>query len=383
MNASPGRPPIMSKDRPPGAGLIERVLLGLLLAGIALGCTLVLWPFFSSLLWAAILVFSTWPVYERLRVTFRLRRAGAAAAMVALSAIVLVLPLAIAAPATGEDVAGLRAFGERLMRAGLPIAPDWLRSVPIAGGWLAATWDHWAVDLSALRDALHPYVGLAIESGFALLLGIANGIVLCLLSLVIAFFVYLHGPLIAAKLEGLVRRVMGPQAERLLAVTGTMVRGTVYSTLGTALLQGVLTAFGLWAAGVPRPVTLGAIVGFLSVLPIGAPVVWVPATLWLLSTGRTGAGIFLAAYGTIVITGTYYVVQPWLVARGAKLPFLLTALGVIGGALAFGLLGIFVGPVLLGVGYTLLNEWITPPHPIPAALSEGEAEAKGWQEMAE
>ncbi len=340
--------------------MFERCLLGLLLGGIAIGCTLVLWPFFSSILWAAILVFTTWPVYERLRVDFRLRRAGAAGAMVSLAAVILVLPLALAAPTSGEDVSHLRAFAERLTRTGLPVAPDWARTIPVAGVWIAGLWDHWAADLSALGETLRPYVGLLIEGGFSLLLGLANGVVLCVLSLFIAFFVYLHGPLIAARLEGIVRRVMGEPADRLIAVVGAMVRGTVYSILGIAILQGVLTAFGLWVAGVPRPVTLGVVVGFLSVLPIGAPVIWVPAALWLLTAGRTGAGIFLAAYGLLVITGTYYVVQPWLVARGAQLPFLLTALGVIGGALAFGLLGIFLGPVLLGIGYTLIDEWITP-----------------------
>lgn len=375
MNAPLGRLParLTPQQRPPGAGLIERCLLGLLLGGIAIGCTLVLWPFFSSILWAGILVFSTWPIYERLRVNLRMRRAGAAAVMVTLAAVVLVLPLALAAPTTGDDVASLRAFAERLSRAGLPVAPGWAHAIPIAGDWLAAAWDHWAADLSALGDALHPYIGLLIESGFSLLLGIANGVVLCALSLFIAFFVYLHGPLIAEKLEGIVRRVMGPPAERLIVVTGAMVRGTVYSTLGTALLQGALTAFGLWAAGVPRSVTWGAIVGFLSVLPIGAPVVWLPAAVWLMTTGRMAHGLFLAIYGVVVITGTYYVVQPWLVARGAKLPFLLTALGVIGGALAFGLLGIFLGPVLLGVGYTLANEWLNPAR---SALAEAQTSSE-------
>ncbi|MBV9655909.1 MAG: AI-2E family transporter [Acetobacteraceae bacterium] len=342
---------------------MERCLLGLLLGGIALGCILVLWPFFSCILWAAILVFTTWPVYERLRVNLKLRRAGAAGVMVALTAVVIVLPLALAAPTSGEDVAHLRNLAEGLMRGGLPAAPVWARTVPVLGVWVASIWDHWAADLSALGEVVRPYLGLLIEGGFSLLLGLVNGVVLCALSLFIAFFVYLHGAILAAKLEGIVRRVAGGPAERLIAVTGAMIRGTVYSILGTAILQGVLTWFGLWVAGVPRAVTLGVIVAFLSVLPIGAPVIWVPAALWLLTIGRTGAGIFLFGYGLVVITGTYYVVQPWLVARGAQLPFLLTALGVIGGALAFGLLGIFLGPVLLGVGYTLANEWISPARP--------------------
>ena len=111
------------------------------------------------------------------------------------------------------------------------------------------------------------------------------------------------------------------------------------------------------ARRVPRPLLLGAVAGFIAVLPIGAPVVWIPAALWLLSVGHTGWGIFLGAYGLLIISGSDNVIRPYFIARGAKLPFLLTILGVLGGAMAFGLLGIFLGPVLLGVGFTLVAEF--------------------------
>jgi predicted PurR-regulated permease PerM len=134
-------------------------------------------------------------------------------------------------------------------------------------------------------------------------------------------------------------------------------------------VQGLLTAFGLWLSGVPRPVLLAAVAGFLSVLPIGAPLVWIPSALWLLSRGHTGWGIFLVLYGVCFISGSDSVIRPYFIARGAQLPFLLTLLGVLGGALAFGLLGIFLGPVLLGVGFTLVVEFTRPQR-----LSDGQLE---------
>jgi len=135
------------------------------------------------------------------------------------------------------------------------------------------------------------------------------------------------------------------------------VRGVVYGLLGTAIVQGLLTTFGLWITGVPRPVLLGVIAGGLSVLPIGAPAVWIPAALWLLSSGRTFWGIALLVYGGLFVSGADYIIRPYFIVRAGKLPVLLSVLGVLGGALAFGLLGIFLGPVLLGMGYALLNEW--------------------------
>jgi predicted PurR-regulated permease PerM len=335
----------------------EHVLMTLLVGGIAAGCVLVLYPFFSSLLWAAILVFTTWPVCEWLHTYARLRRGPAAGVMVALTAVVLVLPLALAVPGGANDVNHLRGAIEDALRAGLPGSPDWVFDIALIGPTLGNLWNHWAADISAMLEALRPYFGIVLEGGLGLLLGLANGVLLFVLALFIAFFFYLYGDPIAERLRVILQRIAGARAERLIDVTGATVRGVVYGILLTAIVQGILTAFGLWLSGVPRPVLLGAVAGFLAVLPIGAPLVWIPAALWLMGSGHLGWGVFLAVYGVVAVSGADSVIRPWFIARGAQLPFLLTVLGVLGGAIAFGLLGIFLGPVLLGIGYTLVNEW--------------------------
>lgn len=337
--------------------IAERILMGLLLGGVAIGCIVVLYPFVSALLWAGILVYTTWPVYDWLRLHLRLGRISAALLMVTLTAVVLVLPIGVAAPGSADDVTHLRHAIMDGLRAGLPDSPPWVFDIPLIGNTVGDLWNRWAADISVMLDALRPYFGIVVEDGLSLLLGIANGVLMFLLALFIAFFFYIYGEPIADRLRLLLHRIAGNQAERLIAVTGATVRGVVYGILGTAVVQGILTAFGLWLSGVPRPVLLGAIAGLLSVLPIGAPVVWIPASIWLLGTGHLGWGIFLALYGAGAITGSDSLIRPWFISRGAQLPFLLTVLGVLGGALGFGLLGIFLGPVLLGIGYTLVNEW--------------------------
>jgi predicted PurR-regulated permease PerM len=337
--------------------IAERVLMALLLGGIAIGCVVVLLPFMSALLWAAILVFTTWPIFEWLRLHLHLRRGVAAGLMVALTAVAVVLPLALAAPGGAGDVDHLRKMVEDALRAGLPGSPAWVYDIPLLGPTLGALWDRWAADISVMVEAFRPYFGLVLEGGVSLLLGIANGVLLFVLALFAAFFFYTYGEPIAARLTLLLQRIAGARADRLIDVTGATVRGVVYGILGTALVQGFLTTFGLWLSGVPRPVLLGAVAAFLAVLPVGAPLVWIPAALWLMSSGHLGWGIFLAIYGGVVVSGADSLIRPWFIARGAQLPFLLTVLGVLGGALSFGLLGIFLGPVLLGVGYTLINEW--------------------------
>jgi predicted PurR-regulated permease PerM len=346
--------------------IAERILMGLLLGGVAIGCVLVLYPFLSALLWAGILVYTTWPVFTWLRVHLRLPRVWAALLMVTLTAVVLVLPIAVAAPGSADDVSRLRHAIMDGLRAGLPDAPLFVFDIPLIGPTIGALWNHWAADISVMLAALRPYFGIVLENGLSLLLGIANGVLMFLLSLFIAFFFFVYGDSIAARLRLLLHRIAGVQAERLIKVTGATVRGVVYGILGTAVVQGILTTFGLWLSGVPRPVLLGAIAGLLSVLPIGAPVVWIPAALWLMSSGHLGWGIFLVLYGGGAITGADSLIRPWFISRGAQLPFLLTILGVLGGALAFGLLGIFLGPVLLGIGFTLVNEWANAADPRPS-----------------
>jgi predicted PurR-regulated permease PerM len=338
----------------------ERILMGLLLGGIAVGCIEVLYPFFSAILWAAILTFTTWPLYEWLRHHLRLGRLGTAALMVAIVAIVVLLPLALAAPSGADDAKLLRGLVQDAVQAGLPLAPAWLGDVPVIGPTIADIWNGWAADFSAMVAALKPYFGIVAEVALSLLLGLANGVLGFLLALIVSFFFYASGDRLASVLAALVGRIAGARAPRLIRVVGNTIRGVVYGILGTAVIQGILTTFGLWAAGVPRPLLLGVLAGGMSVLPIGAPLVWIPSSLWLLSNGHTWRGLFLFAYGLLAVSGVHSVIQPYFIARGAQLPFLLTLLGVLGGALAFGLLGVFVGPVLLGVGFTLVLEWAQP-----------------------
>jgi predicted PurR-regulated permease PerM len=357
--------PVAGEQAGAGSAVIaERVLMALLMGGIAVGCGLVLLPFLSAILWAAILVFTTWPVFDTLRGRLRLPRALVALVMVVLTALVLVLPLSLAIPGGAADVHVLRQSLEAWL-ADIPPAPSWLYGLPLLGPLLTDTWNQWASDLSSMASFFRPYLGMFAEGGLSLLLSIAGGVVQFFVALFVAFFFWFSGEQLGAGLQVLVHRVAGRYAAQLIATTTRAVRGTVYGILGTAIIQGFLTAFGLSLAGVPRVVLLGIMAAFLAVLPIGAPLIWIPAGLWLLTDGHTGRGIFLLAYGVVVVSGSDHVIRPYFIARGARIPFLLTVLGVLGGVLAFGALGIFLGPVLLSVGYMLVVEFgqLAPPAP--------------------
>ncbi len=333
-------------------------MMGLLLGGVAAGCIIVLYPFFSALLWAAILTFTTWPVYTQL--AQRSGRYGAAILMMILTALLVVLPLALVTSAGVADAPHVIHGLEALFALHLPRPPRWVEKIPLVGDQVAQTWAKWSADVSAAGAVLQPYLGDIASRVLGLLVQIASGLLQLVLALFIAFFFWVAGDALGQHVTAIIRRIAGSYADRLLGVTGNTVRGTVYGILGTAIVQGILTGIGFAIAHVPSPVLFGGIAAFFSVLPIGAPLVWVPAAIWLATTHHLAWGIVLAVYGVVAISGADHVIRPAFISRGAQLPYLITVLGVLGGVLAFGGLGIFLGPVLLGVGYTLAVEFASP-----------------------
>ncbi|WP_270936559.1 AI-2E family transporter [Falsiroseomonas oryzae] len=343
----------MDQDPLRPARIIGLIALGLL----GMGCFLVLRPFLSALLWALILAYTTWPAFRVLRERTGMSPGWAALVMVVAEFLLIGLPIAFAAPTSREDIEALRLGAERLITEGVPGAATFLTGLPFVGDWLGQWFAGWDTTFAGVFDAVRPYAGTLAQGGLAVLLAVLSGIAELLLAIALAFFFYRDGPAMAAQAERVMEKLAGPPTRRLIELTGDVTRGVVYGLLGTAVVQGVMTAFGLWIAGVPQPLLLGVVAGVISILPVGAPLVWIPATIWLFVEGSWGWGIFMAIYGAAGISSVDNFIRPWLISRGADLPLLLTLLGAIGGVLAFGFLGLFLGPVLLAVGYTLLKDW--------------------------
>lgn len=204
---------------------------------------------------------------------------------------------------------------------------------------------------------MREYAGPATQWLIGLGTKLGRGVLDLALSVVAAFFFFRDGAYGARRLKVLLERVAGARGHRLLDVAETTINGVVYGMLGTALAQGALAAFGLWLSGVPGALFLGLLTSLLSFVPMGPPMVWFPATLWLFSTGEIEWGVFMGLWGFLVVSTVDNVIRPYFISLGSALPLLLVLLGVLGGIVAFGLLGVFIGPTLLAVGYTLLREW--------------------------
>lgn len=349
----------MSPSPPPGdPSLRPARLLGFAaLAALMIGCLLILRPFISALLWAAILSYCTWPLCRMLRERLGLSPTIAALVMVVAEMLLVGVPILLAAPMKAEDIEGLRRAVEGVFSEGLPGLGDKLSGIPFVGEFLQERWAALQLDFTPLTNMLRPYAGVIAQNLLGVLLAVLSGLAEFVVAILLAFFFYRDGPAMARVTEGLVQRIAGPQARRLVQLTAAVTIGVVYGLLGTAVAQGAMTALGLWVTGVPHPVLFGVLAGVVSILPVGAPVVWLPAAIWLFATGSTFWGVVLLAYGALGISSVDNFIRPWLISRGADLPLLLTILGALGGVFAFGFLGLFLGPVLLAVGFTLLRDW--------------------------
>jgi predicted PurR-regulated permease PerM len=334
-------------------------LLGLLMIGIVL----VLRPFIISLILAGVLAYASWPVYIRVLAHLQERTGLAATLMTVLLLLTLVTPFAVMAASLVDNAVELLRLLRGALNQPLPEPPLWLQSLPLAGPYLEGKWlalmqeEEGALLLQVKQYLLQlPLRDWAITAGGAL----GQGVILITFSVFICFFFYRDGPAITARVQRVMEHLAGHRARDLIEVTAGTVSRVVNGILGTALAQSVLALIGFWIAGVPGAMLLGLLTFFLSIIPMGPPLVWLPAALWLYFHGETAWAIFMLAYGMVVISSIDNVVKPYLISRGGSLPLLLVFMGVLGGLIAFGFIGVFLGPVILAIGYALLTEWMNP-----------------------
>lgn len=333
-------------------------MLGLAaLALLVAGCLLVLLPFVTALLWAAILTFSTWPLYANLERSVGGRPTVAAGLMTLAVSLVLLAPFLIVIAGLADSAAELVDAVRRVFENGLPDPPEWVANLPILGERLDAYWRALVHDENRLIDELRTM--LLATRAFLLTGGgyLAAGVMQLALSVLVAFFLFRDGEAAARRLQHAASRVAGPDARYLLEVAGQTINSVVYGILGTALAQGVLAGIGFVIAGVPGASLLGLATFFLSLVPVGPPLVWGSAAAWLYYQGAVGWAIFLVLWGVLVVSMVDNFLKPFIISRGSKLPFILVFLGVLGGVVAFGFIGVFLGPTLLAVGYRILDEW--------------------------
>ncbi|MNO52898.1 putative inner membrane protein [compost metagenome] len=332
--------------------LIQILLLALLGAGLW-----VMAPFISALLWGAILAFASWPLMRLLTRAFGGRETLAASVLTSAWILIVALPLVLLGFNVADHIRDATAFVRDVQMDGLPDAPAWLGSVPLVGERLVNGWNSLDQQGAALLASIKPHLGQVGNWLLARSAQIGSGVLELTLSLVFVFFFYRDGPRLSAFVLRLLYRLMGERAEYYLGLVAGTVQRVVNGVIGTAAAQGLLAMIGFLIAGVPGAIVLGLVTFMLSLIPMGPPLAWIPATAWLAWKGEYGMAVFLGIWGTFIISGVDNVLKPYLISRGGNLPLVIVLLGVFGGLIAFGFIGLFIGPTLLAVGYSLLLDW--------------------------
>lgn len=336
----------------------DRLLAQILLLGLLSACLWVLAPFASALFWAAVLAFASWPLMRLLTRWLDGRETAAAALLTLVWMVLVAVPLVWLGFNLADHIRDVTLFLKEVQVDGLPTPPTWLGAIPLVGERLVGLWMTLDQQGAALFAAARPYLGQVGNWLLARSAQIGGGMLELVLSLVLVFFFYRDGPRLAAFVLSLLQRLIGDRAEHYLRLVAGTVQRVVNGVIGTAAAQGLLALVGFLIAGVPGALVLGILTFILSLIPMGPPLVWVPATAWLFWQGEYGMAIFLGAWGMFIISGVDNVLKPYLISRGGNLPLVVVLLGVFGGILAFGFMGLFLGPTLLAVAYSLLSDWV-------------------------
>ena len=354
--------------RPPGRDL-ARLTFGVLFIGLLLGVSLwVLRPFLGPTIWATMVVVATWPMMLRVQAHCGGRRWLAVTVMTLLLLLVFVVPLVLAIATIVGNADRLIDWARMAAAWNLPdVAPEWLRALPVVGTLVDGLWAQLnALGLRDLVPRLSPYAGDLTRWFVAEVGNIGVLLLQFLLTVLIAAVMYAQGEEAAQQIRLFARRLAGERGDGAVTLAGGAIRGVALGVGGTALVQALLGGLGLVIAGVPAATLLTAVMFMLSIAQIGPIPVLLGAAAWAWwGDGSLGWAIALLVWAGFV--GTIdNVVRPLLIKLGADLPLILIFAGVIGGLFAFGLVGIFVGPVVLAVGYTLLDAWMREPTDPPA-----------------
>ena len=336
---------------------------------LVIGCYLVLRPFIGALLFAVVLAIATWPAFRYLKQRVKQKSGTAALLMVLLLTLCMLTPFALVAAKMTQKLPGFVDAAVTAYEQGNLEPPAWVVGLPLVGESIDSGWRSL---LTASKEDLAVMVKPLVQPAAKFLSGagaaIGEGLLEMTLAVFIVFFLYRDGESIIAWLQGALARLGGDVGSRTVGIVGSTITSVIYGIVGTAAAQAIVAMIGFAIAGVPGAFVLGAGVFFLSIVPMGPPLIWGGAAAWLAYQGETGWAIFMVAWGVLVISSIDNFIKPYLISRGSSLPLVLIVLGVFGGILAFGFIGIFIGPPLLAVALALALQWL--PGKMPKAAEE-------------
>jgi predicted PurR-regulated permease PerM len=341
----------------PTAPWFRRVLVAALILGIVLLTFSVLQPFIVPLIWGGILAYVSWPLQQRIERMVR-NRAGLAALLTTLIVtLIIVVPLVWLILMVRVEAVDAYARVQTFL-ASKPALPPALRDLPWVGAWADDMLRQLSADPTAIKEQLVLTLEQSSVEMSKLIGGVGRNVAKLFFAVLSMFFLLRDGPRLMREARAILTGILGPRVHDYLDAIGSTTQAVVYALVLGAIAQGTVAGIGYFFTGVEAPVLMGALTVLTALIPFGAPLVWGSLALWKLVTGDLVHGVILLAWGLLVVSWVDNLVRPMVISNATRMPFLLVVFGVLGGVLAFGLVGLFIGPVLLAVSLAIWREWL-------------------------
>jgi predicted PurR-regulated permease PerM len=320
-------------------------------------------PFIVPLIWGGILAYVSWPLQQRMLQLWRGRTTVAALSTTLILTLVLVVPIVWLVLIL--RVEAVNAY-ERVQTflASQPVLPPELHDVPWLGPWLHETLQKLSANPGALEKELLQLLEQSSLETSRVIGGVGRNAAKLFFAMFSMFFLLRDGPRVFNDVRAVLEGVLGPRVRDYLEAVGATTQAVVYALILGAIAQGVVAGIGYWIFGVDAPALLGAVTALIALVPFGAPLVWGSLSVWLILTGKMWFGVGLLLWGVVLVSWIDNIIRPLVISSATRMPFLLVVFGVLGGVLAFGLVGLFIGPVLLAVSIALWREWLEQHQPV-------------------
>lgn len=334
----------------------RRLVVAAILTGILLLTYTILRPFLVPMIWAAILAYVSWPFHLRVLKAVRQRAVVASLLTTLVLGTVLIVPLVWLTVLMRSEL--LVAYQEvQALLATHPQLPSAVRNLPGIGAWLQDQLAALAADPQVLRQLVQDWLQQSSTEITALVGGVGRNLAKLFFAMLSLFFFLRDGSQLLRELRALLTGMLGPRANDYLEAAGDMTQAVVYALVLAAVAQGTVAALGYWIVGLRAAALLGAVTALTALIPFGAPMIWGSLSIWLMLTGHVGAGVALFFWGLLAVSWVDNIVRPLVISNATRMPFLLVVFGVLGGVVAFGLVGLFIGPVVLAITIAIWREW--------------------------
>ncbi|MBS1213828.1 MAG: conserved hypothetical integral rane protein [Proteobacteria bacterium] len=328
-----------------------------LLVGLLALAYLVLEHFIVPVGWAAILVYVTWPAFIWLRSIAGGHKTLAAVLMTIGIASVIIVPLVWASVLSQREIMEFFHNLPGWLEA-KPSLPQFLTRIPYVGSELSSRLEPFEDLRALLKERVVPWLQQFSGNLFAILGDVGYLAAKLALTLLTVFFFSRDGREVISQLRDVLHDVIGERQEHYFRTVEATVKAVVYGIVLTAIAQGAIAGFGYWATGIKAPILLAIVTMFFALIPFGTPLIWVSASLWLLANGHHWQAVSLALWGSLVVSWVDNIIRPLVISGATRIPFLLVFFGVLGGLARFGLIGLFLGPVVLAITLAVWREWL-------------------------